>query len=102
MVGGGRLHYALRMVAGNDAEQMRDWQYAIGEAGEPLHFPSLAEIAGTLPPVRWLWHGWIRGHGQSAGAFQGTGSRTLSWIWHGRSSRADRGPTVSRWNRSEM
>lgn len=74
VVGGGRLHYALRMVAGNDAEQMRDWQYAIEEAGEPLHFPSLAEIAETLPPVRWLWHGWIpRGMVSLLGAFQGTG-----------------------------
>ena len=62
------------MVAGNDAEQMRDWQYAIEEAGEPLHFPSLAEIAETLPPVRWLWHGWIpQGMVSLLGAFQGTG-----------------------------
>ena len=101
-VGGGRLHHALRMVAGNDAEQMRDWQYAIEEAGEPLHFPSLAEIAETLPPVRWLWHGWIpRGMVSLLGV---PGHRKSYFVLDLARTIIEGGPwpTGSRWSRSGM
>jgi len=69
----GRLFPALRLVA-SDGDQAREWKYAIEEASEAIHFPSLAEIGDTLPPVRWLWPGWIpRGMLSLLGAFQGTG-----------------------------
>jgi len=69
----GRLFPALKLVA-SDNDQAREWKYAIEEASEAIHFPSLAEIGDTLPPVRWLWPGWIpRGMLSLLGAFQGTG-----------------------------
>ena len=46
----------------------------IEDANEPIHFPTLAEIADTLKPVSWLWPGWIpRGMLSLLGAYQGTG-----------------------------
>lgn len=71
---GGRLNFALRLVAGNDGEQARIWRREIEDANEPLTFPTLAEIADTLKPVSWLWPGWIpRGMLSLLGAYQGTG-----------------------------
>jgi hypothetical protein len=74
LIHGGRLTYALRMVAGNDADRGREWKTEIEDANEPLHFPTLADIADTLKPVSWLWQGWIpRGMLSLLGAYQGTG-----------------------------
>lgn len=71
---GGRLGYALRLLAGDDREQAQDWRREIEDANEPIHFPTLAEIADTLKPVSWLWPGWIpRGMLSLLGAYQGTG-----------------------------
>ena len=71
---GGRLLPALNMVANGDRDQAREWKADIEDSSEPIHFPSLAEIGDTLPPVRWLWPGWIpRGMLSLLGAFQGTG-----------------------------
>lgn len=70
---GSKLNEALAMVAG-DRDKAREWKFEIDEAGEPLHFPTLAEIADTLKPVSWLWPGWIpRGMLSLLGAYQGTG-----------------------------
>ena len=70
---GSKLNEALVMVAG-DRDKAREWKLEIDDAGEPLHFPTLAEIADTLKPVSWLWPGWIpRGMLSLLGAYQGTG-----------------------------
>lgn len=69
-----RLYEAARMIAGGEADAVQGWMAAIEEAAKPLHFPTLAEIAETLEPVRWLWENWVpRGMLSLLGAFQGTG-----------------------------
>ena len=74
IVYGGRLAYALRLVAGSDSDKAHDWRREIEDANEPLAFPTLADIADTLKPVSWLWPGWIpRGMLSILGAYQGTG-----------------------------
>lgn len=73
---GGReyLRTAVRLVAGQDEEAARLWWATIQDSTEPVHYPTLAELAETLPPVRWLWPGWIpRGMISLLGAYQGTG-----------------------------
>lgn len=68
------LHHAVQLVAGEDMDARRAWMAAIEEAAEPLQFPTLAEIAESLPPVSWLWPGWLpRGMLSLLGAYQGTG-----------------------------
>lgn len=73
---GGREHLrtAVKLVAGSDEEAARLWWATIQDSTEPIHYPTLAELAATLPPVRWLWPGWIpRGMVSLLGAYQGTG-----------------------------
>ena len=68
------LRNAVNLVAGADEEAARQWWHTIQESTEPIHYPTLAELAETLPPVRWLWPGWIpRGMITLLGAYQGTG-----------------------------
>lgn len=68
------LRDALLVVADDDQEKAREWRHEIEDAGEAMHFPTLAEIADTLKPVSWLWPGWIpRGMLSLLGAYQGTG-----------------------------
>ena len=76
-VGSSPLWYALESVA-KDRDQARLWRAEIDDAAEPLTFPSLAEIADTLKPVRWLWPNWVpRGMLSILGAYQGTGKSYL-------------------------
>lgn len=71
---GGRLHFALGQVAGEDENARMVWRAQIDDAAEPVKFPTLAEIAENLPPVTWLWPGWVpRGMLSLLGAYQGTG-----------------------------
>ena len=68
------LEYAVDIVAGEDMDARRFWKADIYDAAEPLKFPTLAEIAENLPPVTWLWPGWVpRGMLSLLGAYQGTG-----------------------------
>lgn len=68
------LRAAAKTLAGDDSEQLREWMNIIHASAEPIHYPTLAELAETLPPVRWLWPGWIpRGMISLLGAYQGTG-----------------------------
>lgn len=68
------LYEAARGLADKDSEQSRRWLQDIRECSEPMHFPTLAEIADTLKPVSWLWPGWVpRGMISLLGAYQGTG-----------------------------
>lgn len=68
-----RLAEACRLVA-NDPDTARQWLIDIEEAGQEPHFPTLAEIAVNLEPVRWLWPNWVpRGMLTLLGAFQGSG-----------------------------
>ena len=47
--------------------------------GEGLLFPSLREIAGSLPPIEWLWPDWIpRGMITLLGAVPGAGKSYLA------------------------
>jgi hypothetical protein len=71
------LWYALETVA-KDREIARLWRTQIDDAAGPLAFPSLAEIADTLTPVRWVWPNWVpRGMLSILGAYQGTGKSFL-------------------------
>lgn len=68
------LRTAVKLVAGADEDAARLWWSTIQESTEPIHYPTLAELAESLPPVRWLWPGWIpRGMVSLLGAYQGTG-----------------------------
>jgi hypothetical protein len=68
------LRRGVEAAAGNDEEAARLWWATILDSTQPLHYPTLAELAETLPPVRWLWPGWLpRGMISLLGAFQGTG-----------------------------
>ena len=49
------------------------------EGGGPLSFPSLAEISATLPPITWLWEGWIpRGLLSLLGSVPGAGKSLVA------------------------
>jgi len=68
------LRQAVNLVAGSDEDASRVWWATIQDSTEEIHYPTLAELAETLPPVRWLWPGWIpRGMISLLGAYQGTG-----------------------------
>lgn len=68
------LEYAVDHVAGDDVEARIVWKAQIEDAAKPVKFPTLAEIAENLPPVTWLWPGWVpRGMLSLLGAYQGTG-----------------------------
>lgn len=74
MTGRELLRKAVEAAAGSDEEAVRAWWATILDSTEPIHYPTLAELAESLPPVRWLWPGWIpRGMISLLGAFQGTG-----------------------------
>ena len=76
-IGVSPLWHALEKVA-KDHETARLWRTEIDDAAEPLTFPSLAEIADTLTPVRWVWPNWVpRGMLSILGAYQGTGKSFL-------------------------
>lgn len=77
IIGLDALGQAIKAVADDD-EHARHLYYQIEQAAAPLHLPSLEEIAANLPPVEWLWPGWIpRGLLSLIGAYQGTGK---SWF----------------------
>lgn len=68
------LRRGVEAAAGNDEEAARLWWATILDSTQPIHYPTLAELAESLPPVRWLWPGWLpRGMISLLGAFQGTG-----------------------------
>lgn len=67
----GVLSAALRNYDDSQADEL---MARIIAAAEPVHFPTLAEIAENLPPVTWLWEKWIpRGMLSLLGAWPGTG-----------------------------
>lgn len=77
IIGLDSLGQAINAVADDD-EHARHLRYLIEQAATPMHLPSLLEIAANLPPVEWLWKGWIpRGLLSLIGAYQGTGK---SWF----------------------
>src|SRR3972149_5886400 len=52
--------------------------------GYSPHFPSLRDIAEDLPPIEWLWPGWIpRGMLTIFGAAQGSGKSKMVSIPRG-------------------
>jgi hypothetical protein len=68
------LFESARSLADKGTDDAHTWMREIEDAAEPLHFPTLADIADTLKPVSWLWPGWIpRGMLSLLGAYQGTG-----------------------------
>lgn len=77
IIGIDALGQAIKAVADDD-EHARHLRYLIEQSATPMHLPNLLEISASLPPVEWLWKGWIpRGLLSLIGAYQGTGK---SWF----------------------
>lgn len=104
-LGVSKLSYAVQLVAGDDMDARRVWMAEIEDAAEPLVFPTLAEIAESLPPVSWLWPGWVpRGMLSLLGAYQGTGKSYFvldlaravihGGVWPDGSAVESRGPVI--------
>ncbi|MCO5245502.1 MAG: AAA family ATPase [Anaerolineae bacterium] len=68
------LRSAALTIANKDRDVAQRWIDAIYASAEPIHFPTLAEMADSLEPVSWLWENWVpRGMLSILGAFQGAG-----------------------------
>lgn len=70
--------YSACQSVGHSHDKAQELIDQINTAAEPMTFPSLAEIAETLKPIRWLWPNWVpRGMLSLLGAYQGTGKSYL-------------------------
>lgn len=81
-IGWGRadfLREAVKEVCSGDELQAQVLVDQVYGSAAPVHFPTLAEVAATLPPVGWLWENWVpRGMLTMLGAYQGTGKSYLT------------------------
>ena len=73
MTGRAILRQAVNRVAGADEEAANQWWHTIQESTEPIHYPTLAELAETLPRPLALARLDPRGMITLLGAYQGTG-----------------------------